>query len=814
MFCNQCGSQLADGSKFCNVCGAKQIVYDSAPQQIEQGHAQQDYGPTQAYGNQGYEQPYVDQGYEQQQNYGQAQQGYGQPYNNQEQYGQPYYEQQPMPGQNLEQQSMPNRSFEQQPMYNQAAPVQPAPARPDKPAKQPKPKSGKKKLPTWAKVCIIVGVLAIVATAAIVTVIAVKKKKDASGTFVKINGVRCDIDEDYGLKDLEKVEDGIVYAQMLAKPGEAAKIYKGGVFLYDVSVSRYNPTGVAIDRENRPIGCIMVSITARATVENSNGTMNNKSKGELAKAGYAQHSIYTYSKLYDKDGEIPLSRIDADYDKLLSEGAEGIPYFLSGFPEDRISINSLILPQRSKEENRQAVKEYYEEHSGLDLDDYESYLKFSLLLSSELHKLTGMNKEYDYEGATSDFLVLENINFGNGRYIGTELIIYAPVDKLNAYMGQWGMAKETFFDTSVAVPTDTAEVTEAVTETTEETTEATTEETASDEPIHVYIRYSDASFDNYMEVFYQKYPEYRDKVIIDSLDVDYDEYVDEVNKGLASSEAPSIVLYDLDYANELSDTDKYCSMDEIGFTEAELSDMYPYTKDLVTYNGKLMGVSPQICPGGFMYSADKANEVFGTSDPEVIGQYFTSWDGVLEAAALLKSYGYYLVPETDCVARCMGSNYDQSVIDAMISNGYSKEVMSWTEDWNKSMREDSFGIFGCSWFIYSFGNDWSAGEPYPMPVGVCVTPNAYYWGGSVFGVTKACPNKDLAKLFLYEMCCDPDVISLTFDHADVDWLPNSMSIISSKAESGEYPPRWNVQNAELVTNSLRIYDEMARKIGQ
>ena len=26
MFCMQCGSELADGSQFCNVCGAKQII--------------------------------------------------------------------------------------------------------------------------------------------------------------------------------------------------------------------------------------------------------------------------------------------------------------------------------------------------------------------------------------------------------------------------------------------------------------------------------------------------------------------------------------------------------------------------------------------------------------------------------------------------------------------------------------------------------------------------------------------------------------------------------------------------------------------
>ncbi|MBQ6230858.1 MAG: zinc ribbon domain-containing protein [Eubacterium sp.] len=44
MFCNNCGSQLPDGSKFCNVCGSAV----GGAQQIQYGAQQIQYGVQQA----------------------------------------------------------------------------------------------------------------------------------------------------------------------------------------------------------------------------------------------------------------------------------------------------------------------------------------------------------------------------------------------------------------------------------------------------------------------------------------------------------------------------------------------------------------------------------------------------------------------------------------------------------------------------------------------------------------------------------------------------------------------------------------------
>ncbi|MBQ9278454.1 MAG: zinc ribbon domain-containing protein [Lachnospiraceae bacterium] len=51
MFCNQCGTQLPDGSKFCNACGAKQRIHENenTENQISYEQAEQQIQPDTSY---------------------------------------------------------------------------------------------------------------------------------------------------------------------------------------------------------------------------------------------------------------------------------------------------------------------------------------------------------------------------------------------------------------------------------------------------------------------------------------------------------------------------------------------------------------------------------------------------------------------------------------------------------------------------------------------------------------------------------------------------------------------------------------------
>ena len=59
-------------------------------------------------------------------------------------------------------------------------------------------------------------------------------------------------------------------------------------------------------------------------------------------------------------------------------------------------------------------------------------------------------------------------------------------------------------------------------------------------------------------------------------------------------------------------------INEIGLTEADLSNQYQYTKDIASVDGKLKAVSWQATPGLFAYRRSIAKKVLGTDDPEAV----------------------------------------------------------------------------------------------------------------------------------------------------------------------------------------------------
>ena len=55
MFCNECGAQLPDGAKFCNVCGTKLIVLQASEQNARPDNSQQYQTNTQLDNSQQYQ---------------------------------------------------------------------------------------------------------------------------------------------------------------------------------------------------------------------------------------------------------------------------------------------------------------------------------------------------------------------------------------------------------------------------------------------------------------------------------------------------------------------------------------------------------------------------------------------------------------------------------------------------------------------------------------------------------------------------------------------------------------------------------------
>ena len=91
------------------------------------------------------------------------------------------------------------------------------------------------------------------------------------------------------------------------------------------------------------------------------------------------------------------------------------------------------------------------------------------------------------------------------------------------------------------------------------------------------------------------------------------------NAQAAADDRVDIFLIEADYALKYTGAEPAVALDvkgDLGLTDADLANQYQYTKDVVTANGILRGVSWQGCPGVMIYRRDMAKEVFGSEDPQ------------------------------------------------------------------------------------------------------------------------------------------------------------------------------------------------------
>ena len=70
---------------------------------------------------------------------------------------------------------------------------------------------------------------------------------------------------------------------------------------------------------------------------------------------------------------------------------------------------------------------------------------------------------------------------------------------------------------------------------------------------------------------------------------------------------------------------------------------------------------------------------------------------------------------------------------------------------------------------------------------MCQGPTTYHWGGTYLGVTDQCPNKELAALVLYTLCCDTDTMYKLSDET-LDFVNNKAAVAKLIADGkGESP---------------------------
>lgn len=297
------------------------------------------------------------------------------------------------------------------------------------------------------------------------------------------------------------------------------------------------------------------------------------------------------------------------------------------------------------------------------------------------------------------------------------------------------------------------------------------------------------------------------------------------------NEKVDMFLFEADYALKYVNSDYTMDIKDLGITENDTKEMYQYTKDIATANGKLKGLSWQATPGLFAYRTDIAEDVLGTSDPAEVQKKLADWDKFDEVAVQMKAKNYAMLAGYDDAYRTFSNNIaaplvnsnNEIVIDENINrwieqtkeysdNGYNNKASLWDNEWAKqqTINGNTFGFFYSTWGINftlaenaAVKND--AGKNLVGKYKVCYGPQSYYWGGTWIAAATGTDDKDLIKDIMLKLTCDGAIAEkITRDTQD---YTNNKSAMNKIANDKDY-------GSELLggQNHIALFTEAAPKI--
>lgn len=289
----------------------------------------------------------------------------------------------------------------------------------------------------------------------------------------------------------------------------------------------------------------------------------------------------------------------------------------------------------------------------------------------------------------------------------------------------------------------------------------------------------------------------------------YQQKLDEALMSQADVAADSkvdIFLSETDYVNKYTDAEVDVAMPlkDLGIDpDTDLADQYEFTKATASdVNGVQRGSTWQCCPGLLVYRRDIAKDVFGTDDPEEVGQKVKDWDTMKATAEELKAKGYYLFSSYADTFRLYSNSIkepwvsagettikvDQKIIDWVnnskewLAAGYvDKNVKGqFNDDWNKAMGSASkvFAFLFPAWGIdFTLKPNWD-GEDGVWAV--TNPPQEYNWGGSYVHACTGTDNPEHVKDIILAVTVDKDnLLKISKDYLD---FTNTKSGMTEAAE--------------------------------
>lgn len=277
----------------------------------------------------------------------------------------------------------------------------------------------------------------------------------------------------------------------------------------------------------------------------------------------------------------------------------------------------------------------------------------------------------------------------------------------------------------------------------------------------------------------------------------------------AADDKIDIFLVEMDYVAKYVNSDVAVPVADLGITEDDLKNQYDYTKQAFTNpDGKLVGVTWQATPGLYMYRADIAEEVLGTSDPDEVQAQMSDLDKFTELAAKMKESGYNIVSGYDDMYRIFSNNMtapwvtdNKITIDEKIKQwiditkeytdkGYNNNTSLWDDQWSADMKKDAnvFGYFFSTWGIAFSLRDATVDEKLKddgsnAKVGnglygqwrACPGPVPYFWGGTGILACQGTDNQELIKDIMLKLTCNTEVMK-SITEGEQDYTNNKEAI--------------------------------------
>ncbi len=325
------------------------------------------------------------------------------------------------------------------------------------------------------------------------------------------------------------------------------------------------------------------------------------------------------------------------------------------------------------------------------------------------------------------------------------------------------------------------------------------------------------------------YQQKLDEALLKQADADADDKVD-------------IFLSETDYVNKYTDADADVAMPlkDLGIDpETDLADQYAFTKVTASdVNGTQRGSTWQCCPGLLVYRRDIAKDVFGTDDPEAVGEKVKDWDTMKATAAELKAKGYFTFASYADTFRLYGNSIaepwvkagenvirvDQQIMNWIsdskewLDAGYLDKTVKgqWNADWNQAMGSSSqvFAFLFPAWGIdFTLKPNWD-GETGMW--GVTNPPQEYNWGGSYVHACTGTDNPQHVKDIILAVTADKEnLLKISRDFSDFTNTQTSMQAaakddanFSSEFLGGQNAFKYFAPVAEnIVIAPLSPYDQ-------